>query len=171
MRSNFKEKPGNLREIFVFLIATALGAGLAPVAPGTFGTLAAVPLVYFLCEESLLFRLLFWMALTAVGIWAAAEFDLKMKSNDDSRIVVDEVIGFGLAAWTVGQDWRTWILAFFLFRFFDVLKPPPIRQLDRWSKKQTAPLRRGFGVIVDDIVAGLMSLSLILLLQWLSIVR
>jgi len=151
--------------ITALFIATAMGAGLFPIAPGTMGTLVAMPLAFLSRDWPGLVRVSFWVGLTILGTWSAKVFDETMGTNDNQNIVIDEVIGLGIAAWTAGSDPKTWLAAFLLFRFFDVLKPPPVRQIDRWSKKQASPWWGGFGVIADDIVAGFQGLAVILLLQ------
>lgn len=153
------------KAILALLIGTALGAGLFPVAPGTMGTLVAMPLAYFTQEWHWGIRVLFWIGLTGLGTWAAKVFDETMETSDNQNIVIDEVIGLGITAWTAGNDAKTWIAAFLLFRFFDVVKPPPVRQVDRWSKNQASSYWGGFGVIADDIVAGFQALAVILILQ------
>lgn len=155
--------------IFATLVATALGAGLFPFGPGTMGTLVSVPLAYVSQDWSIWGRLALWLGLTALGSWAAMVFDRTMKTGDNQNIVIDEVIGLGITAWTAGTDLKTWIAAFVAFRFFDILKPPPVRQIDAWSKKQNSPLWGGFGVIADDIVAGFQGLAVILVLQYCGV--
>jgi phosphatidylglycerophosphatase A len=156
------------------LIATAFGAGLVPYAPGTMGTIAAVPLVYWSNAWELAPRAALWLGLTALGTWAAKTFDEVTRSGDNQSIVIDEVIGYGISAWTAGQKWEALLMAFIFFRVFDVLKPPPIRQIDLWSKKKakagtpSSLWWGGFGVLADDIGAGLQALILVLALQWLQ---
>lgn len=153
------------RGIVSTIIATALGAGFSPVAPGTAGSLVAVPLVYWTHTWDIRSQIFFWSVLTLVGIWAAMEFDLLMEAHDHQSIVVDEVIGMGVASWTAGLDWKTVMASFLVFRIFDIWKLPPVRWIDRWSKHQTSPGWDGFGVIADDIVAGLQALAVIYGLQ------
>jgi len=161
-----------IRSSLALLIATALGAGLSPVAPGTMGTLMALPVAYFTRHLPWGYRLAFWGVLTGIGTWAAKVFDELMETNDNPCIVIDEVIGLGITSWTAGDDFKTWIAAFILFRFFDILKPPPVRQVDLWSKSKSVGFasawRAGFGVIADDMIAGLQGLGLIILLQALK---
>ena len=163
------EKVNNARTLSSLLIATVFGAGLLPLAPGTMGTLAALPVAYWTQEWSWIARVLFWVSITGIGTWAALVFDQTMQTDDNQNIVIDEFIGLGISAWTAGQAWVTWIVAFGLFRFFDALKPPPIRQIDAWSKKLASPWWRAFGVIADDIVAAFVTLFIILILQWLRV--
>jgi phosphatidylglycerophosphatase A len=170
------QKIQGVRSITAFLIATVFGVGLSPLAPGTFGTLAALPVAYFTQVWAWPFRVLFWVAILFTGIWSAKVFDEMMESHDNQCIVIDEVIGLGITSWTAGhQSLKTWIAAFVFFRIFDILKPPPIRHLDQWSRNpeavrsQWGRWKQGFGVIADDMLAGFEALGLILLLQWVHI--
>ena len=158
-----------LKPTIALFIATAFGAGLFPIAPGTMGSLAGIPLAYWTREWDWPARILFWGGLTLLGTWAAKVFDQTMKTNDNQNIVIDEVIGMGITTWTAGSDLKTWIAAFVLFRIFDILKPPPVRNIDQWSKKQSSPWWKGFGVIADDMIAGFEGLGVILVLQWLHV--
>jgi phosphatidylglycerophosphatase A len=169
------------------LIATALGAGLIPLAPGTWGTIVSIPLAWVSGEWELAARLAFWSGLLLAGIWAASVFDEVMRTGDNQSIVIDEVVGFGITAWSAGKDPRALVVAFVAFRIFDILKPFPIRQIDLWSKKKASAwslaaakgasrgqdkLSRywgGFGVMADDVMAGIYGLAVIALLQWLDV--
>jgi len=163
------------RAIAAIVIGTALGAGLVPFAPGTAGTLMAMPLAYVSSDWQWGWRVLLWTFLTVIGTWAAKVFDETMRTSDNQNIVIDEVIGLGITAWTAGQNPSTLIASFVLFRFFDILKPWPVRLIDRWSKQKaaertpTASWYGGFGVIADDIAAGFQGLICILLLQHFGI--
>jgi phosphatidylglycerophosphatase A len=123
-----------------------------------------------------------WIFLTWAGTWAAKVIDEIMETSDHQNIVMDEVVGLGITSWTIGslsdgQNWMAWLAAFVLFRFFDILKPPPVRQVDLWSKKKAAqrtgwaPWFGGFGVMADDIVAGFQGLAVMIFLQWLHILQ
>ncbi len=138
------------------MIATGFGSGLLPWAPGTMGTVVAVGIFYGLnAFRSPGFVLLVWIAIFWVGLWATrAELQSSGKS-DPGYIVVDEILGYGITAATAGTDLRLHALAFVAFRVFDIAKPWPISALDRWSKKQSkGSWRAAFGVIVDDLAAG-----------------
>jgi phosphatidylglycerophosphatase A len=152
-------------------VATALGAGLFPVAPGTMGTLIGVPLAYWSTDWPVWGRVLLWAGLVAIGTWSATTFDQLMGTKDNQNIVIDEVIGLGIASWTAGRDFKSWVAAFLLFRVFDIIKIPPVRQLDAWSKKKSNPTWGGFGVIADDMAAGLQALACLVLLQWTDFFR
>jgi len=131
-------------------LACGFGAGLSPWAPGTMGTLAAIPLYLLLRPLPLGWYLLVLAALVLVGIWACGKTEKDLQAHDPSAIVWDEVVGFLLAMTAAPPGWP-WILAgFALFRFFDILKPWPIRELD-----QRVP--GGLGVVLDDLLAGAMT--------------
>jgi len=134
----------------VLVIATGVGSGYSPIAPGTAGSVVGLalylPLVAVLGGPG--FAYLGAVAVvTAVGMWAAGHAERIFESEDDGRITVDEVAGQLLAlAWLpVRPD--VWIASFFLFRLFDIVKPPPARQAEA--------LHGGVGVVTDDLVAGL----------------
>lgn len=147
-------------------VGTAGGAGLFPFAPGTMGTLAAVPLVYLTADAHLGLRALMWLALLAAGTWASKVIGEVMGSSDNQSIVMDEVVGFGITAWTAANQPYTLLAAFFVFRAFDILKLPPARQMDRWSKNQKGKSwSQGFGVMADDVIAGFQGLAVVVLLQ------
>lgn len=154
-------------------IGTALGAGLVPFAPGTAGTLAALPVAYFTSDWHWSARVALWGSLLVAGTWAAKVFDETMGTSDNQNIVMDEVVGLGITAWTTGHDPAALLVAFVLFRFFDIVKPWPVRSIDRWSKKKasegtaTASWYGGLGVMADDVAAGFQGLLCMLVLQWL----
>lgn len=160
--------------VLTVLTATALGAGLVPKAPGTMGTLIAVPLAVATRNWTLLPRIALWLLITGLGTWGARAFDSLMRTGDNQCIVIDEVVGLGITSWTLsgaGSSVAGWCMAFVLFRFFDILKLPPVRQVDQWSKKKSlenTPLASwwgGFGVMADDILAGVQGLIIMILLQ------
>ena len=129
-------------------IALGFGSGLAPFAPGTFGTLVAIPIAFGLraLTGDLGFALAV-AALFAVGVWSATVTSRDLGASDPGAIVIDEVAAFLLVLFFVGDDWLRQGFAFLLFRLFDIVKPPPIRQLD-------AAIKNGIGVMVDDLVAA-----------------
>jgi len=129
-------------------VALGFGAGLAPVAPGTFGTLLAIPIAMALqARFSDTGYLVVVIALTLIGIWAASVTGEDLGVPDHGAIVWDEVVAFLLVLFFAGTDGVRLAFAFLLFRFFDIVKPPPIRQLD-------AALKNGFGVMADDFLAA-----------------
>jgi phosphatidylglycerophosphatase A len=129
------------------VLSTWFGSGLFPVAPGTFGTFAAIPLVLVLNNFGIWYSVFALLAVVGAGIWSAGSTEDLLKKKDPSAVVVDEVAGFLLAMTLLPFSWLTLGLVFFLFRFFDVLKPYPIKHLEK--------LRGGFGIVMDDLLAGL----------------
>jgi phosphatidylglycerophosphatase A len=129
-------------------IAFGLGSGLAPWAPGTFGTLAAVPLYLLLAPLPLPAYLAVLVACFALGVWACGRTALDLGAADPKPIVWDEVLGL-LATMTAAPRGWIWVaLGFALFRLFDVVKPWPICWLER-------RFRGGLGIMLDDLAAGL----------------
>jgi phosphatidylglycerophosphatase A len=140
-------------------IALGFGAGLAPVAPGTWGTLVAIPLALLLraCTGDAGFALVTTL-LFAAGAWSAQVTGPALGAPDHGAIVIDEIVAFLLVLFFTGTDGARMALAFVLFRAFDIVKPPPIRQLD-------ALMKNGFGVMLDDILAAGYTLLLLALGQ------
>ena len=136
-------------------VALGFGVGLAPVAPGTFGTLLAIPLAAALRAH--LSDAAFGAAIVALfllGAWAAQVTGRNLRAADHGAIVWDEVVAFLAVLFFVGSDGGWIAAAFVVFRFFDIVKPPPIRQLDRAFKN-------GFGVMADDLLAAAYTLLVI----------
>ena len=129
-------------------IALGFGAGLAPVAPGTFGTLVAIPIAIALRAYSGdLTYIVFTIALFAVGAWASQVTGRALGVPDHGSIVIDEVAAFlGMLFFTGTTPLRI-AIAFVLFRFFDIVKPPPVRYVD-------TAMKNGLGVMLDDVVAA-----------------
>lgn len=131
----------------VHLLALGFGSGLAPRAPGTAGTLVAVPLAWLLSVWPLGWRIALVAALIPVGIWICGESAKRLATHDHPGIVFDEIVGM-LATCLVLPEHAAWLLpAFLLFRFFDILKPWPIRDLDH-------RLMGGVGIMLDDLMAA-----------------
>jgi phosphatidylglycerophosphatase A len=129
-------------------IALGFGSGLAPFAPGTFGTLVAIPIAALLRTygNDVAF-LAVVVVLFAAGAWSAQVTGRRLGVVDHGSIVIDEVAAFLLVLFFVGGDPLLVAIAFGLFRAFDIAKPPPIRQIDaRWKS--------GAGVMADDAVAA-----------------
>jgi len=130
-------------------IALGLGSGLAPVAPGTFGTLAAW--AAFALLDPWLSDAAWWALIAAgfaLGCWACGRTARDLGVADHSGMVWDEVIAFWAVLLLVPSGLVSQMVAFFVFRFFDVVKPPPIRHFDK-------TLKSGFGVMFDDALAAL----------------
>ena len=129
-------------------IACGLGSGLAPVAQGTFGSLAAILPWLLLREVSLPLNLLVIVLGFALGVWACGMAGRALGVDDHRALVWDEFVGLWIALLpALLAPWWAVVIGFALFRLFDVWKPWPIRVLDR-------RLKGGLGVMVDDVVAG-----------------
>lgn len=127
---------------FLFkVLATGLGSGYAPRFPGTAGSALAAVLAW-------IFRPEVWqiIALCAVGVYICGRAEAILQEHDSPRIVFDEICGFFVASWQI-QDLRVFLVAFVLFRFFDMTKPFPINRLQE--------LPGGLGIMADDLAAGL----------------
>lgn len=141
------------------LIAQGFGSGLAPIMPGTFGTLFAwLSFAVLSTRWPAFFTPLNWAIIIAmgflVGIWACGRAARHMGVEDHGSLVVDEIIGFWLVLLLLApSDFSTQLWAFFWFRVFDMIKPPPIRHFDRHFKG-------GFGVMWDDVAAAFYTLLL-----------
>lgn len=145
----------------VVFVALGLGSGLSPKAPGTAGTLATVPLVYFLQQQTLLVYIVVTLFVLATGSWVCGYAAKKLQVHDHSAIVYDEVAGFLITMLMVPAGWQWMLVGFVLFRFFDAVKPWPISWFDK-------NVHGGFGIMFDDVVAGAVSLGCLLAIQWLG---
>jgi phosphatidylglycerophosphatase A len=135
-----------LKRSIILFIAEGAYAGRFPVAPGTAGTAAAVLLYILLKGLSQGAYLAVCIAVTLVGTWAAGRAEEILDKKDHPFIVVDEVAGYLVSLIMVPQGWGYVVGAFFLFRYFDIAKPWPLRQIQS--------LKGGPGVMLDDIGAG-----------------
>jgi phosphatidylglycerophosphatase A len=147
------------------LIATVLGCGSSPVAPGTAGSLAALALAVALHEFAGLSGWHF-AALAAVcfvpAVWASTRTARALHAKDPGVVVVDEVIGQWISlAGAHTLNWKTYMAAFVLFRLFDIWKPAPVRQLER--------LPEGLGIVADDAMAGIYAALVLFLAGWLNL--
>ncbi|GHE80499.1 phosphatidylglycerophosphatase A family protein [Thalassotalea profundi] len=139
----------NLYDPIQFL-ALGFGSGLSPKAPGTFGTLIAIPLFYFMAELSVNVYafIVFLMAVSGVYICGKAAKDMGV--HDHPAIVWDEIVGYLITMFMIPWTWHSVLLGFVLFRIFDIFKPWPISYLDK-------NCHGGFGIMIDDIAAGFAS--------------
>jgi phosphatidylglycerophosphatase A len=148
------------------LVATGLGVGYCPVAPGTVGSFLGIILILLLSRvgliggQRLLFNFLVVTIISGAGIWAASRSEAILNRKDPPQVVVDEIVGQLLTFGLIFRNPRFVLLlmGFAFFRLFDILKPFPIRRLER------VPL--GFGIVLDDLAAGFYA-SLIIFLAHL----
>ena len=130
------------------VISTWFGCGYSPVAPGTVGSAAAILIAWLLRNYVTPIEFGAMGVILAIpGIWAAGVTAREIESKDPQIVVVDEVVGQWITlAGATALNWHSWLLAFALFRIFDIWKPAPVRQLER--------LPGGFGIVADDAMAG-----------------
>lgn len=146
----------------VHFLALGFGSGLVAKAPGTFGTLAAVPLYLLLAQLSLPWYLAITVCCSVIGIYICGQAAKDMGVHDHGAIVWDEVAGLLITMIAAPQGVIWLAIGFGLFRFFDIVKPWPIRWLD-------AKVHGGFGIMIDDVLAGVFAfLSLQLIIFWLG---
>jgi phosphatidylglycerophosphatase A len=138
--------PAILREP-VHLLAFGFGSGLSPHAPGTFGTLVAVPIVLLVMQFGWLTHLTFAIVATGLGIYLCGESARRLGVHDHPGIVWDEITGYTVTMLAAPPEWYWLLGGFVLFRFFDIVKPWPIREADH-------SLGGGVGIMLDDIIAG-----------------
>lgn len=136
----------------VHLLATGFGSGLSPVVPGTMGTLAAVPFYFALVSLSPWALPVAIVLGSVLGIYLCGRTSSDMGVHDHGGIVWDEFVGFWITMLLVPvTDWKIVLAGFVIFRIFDMVKPWPISWLDQ-------KVHGGFGIMLDDVVAGLMAM-------------
>jgi len=148
-----------LNEKLITFLATGFGSGLAPFAPGTAGTLVGVLISLIFMPFPWIVRFVAVLALLAFSFYVADQAEKIYKIKDDQRIVIDEVIGFQITMVPVAINIPTLCAGFVLFRIFDIVKPFPVKNLQR--------LPGGWGVVADDVAAGIYAaIVLWLLVYW-----
>jgi phosphatidylglycerophosphatase A len=135
---------------FLLQLATFFGVGKIPKGPGTWGTLATVPIVYLLSLAGPLIYMTAVILFMPLAVIAAEVYTREFNVKDDPKIVVDEVLGFLITMTWMPLTWQTYLAGFVLFRFLDILKPPPIKYFDK-------RVPGGLGVVMDDVVAGIVA--------------
>ena len=131
--------------------ALGFGSGLAPKAPGTFGTLVAIPLFYLMSLLSVGVYAAIVLAMTVVGIYLCSKAAHSVGVHDHPAIVWDEIVGYLITMFMIPWSWHSVLIGFILFRIFDIFKPWPISYLDK-------NCHGGFGIMIDDVLAGVFSL-------------
>jgi phosphatidylglycerophosphatase A len=134
----------------VLLLAFGMGSGLMPRAPGTAGTLAAIPLYLWFSQYPWPVYLLLVLAVSVSGLWICQQASARLGVHDHPGIVWDEVAGFLVTMIPATSSWIWVVAGFLLFRLFDIWKPWPISWADR-------TLRGGLGIMLDDLLAGAMA--------------
>lgn len=149
------------KDKWVRVLATGFGAGLSPVAPGTAGTLVGVLVCLASSPLPWLFRFFFVVAISAASVYVAGEAEKLYGNTDDQRIVIDEIAGYQVALLPVAVTGPHLLTAFLLFRIFDIWKPFPLSHLQK--------LPGGWGVVADDLGAGVYGGFLLFLLAGTSV--
>ena len=140
----------NFREKTVMFLATGFYVGNSPLAPGTFGSLIGLPLCFLLAANPLPVAIILAILIIFFAIWIANAAEKILRKNDPGCIVIDEIAGMVVTLIGLPFNLTTALIGFIIFRFFDILKPFPIRTLDKH-------LSGGIGVVADDVVAGIFS--------------
>jgi phosphatidylglycerophosphatase A len=133
-----------------YVIATGLGAGYSPIAPGTAGSILALAMAFFVFGGNTLYILAAAIILFGTGTISASFIERARQTKDPQFIVADEMVGMWISLILVKLSWWAYLIAFVFFRFFDIVKPFPVNT--------TQNLHGGLGIMLDDIVAGLYAL-------------
>jgi phosphatidylglycerophosphatase A len=153
-------------------LATVFGIGFLPGAPGTWASLATIPLGWALhAAGGFTLVAIATVVLALAGYWATDRY-LDGRAEDPSEVVIDEVVGMLIALWPLSfglthigaaphvWPWPGWVVGFLMFRFFDIVKPPPVG----WADRMQIPL----GVMLDDVLAGLLAAVVVLVAGWVA---
>ena len=144
----------------VNFLAFGFGTGLAPFAPGTFGSIPGLVLFWLTMDFGLYVQLGIAVSMTLVGIWICGESARRIGVHDHGGIVWDEIVGMYVTLIVAPVSIVGFVLAFILFRVMDIVKPWPIRDLDH-------SIHGGLGIMLDDLVAALYAALLLGLYGWL----
>lgn len=147
MKPGAKKPPRGVGGVAVAAWTSCLGLGYAPVAPGTFGTLAGLPLAWVFSFLPLAWRAAALAAFIALAIWTAGLAETLHGQKDDGRVVIDEAAGYLVGVFLFAPTALNLGLGFVFFRVFDILKPWPASAIDR-------RMGGGAGVVLDDVAAG-----------------
>lgn len=142
-----KLTPKQILQDPVLFLAFGFGSGLAKKAPGTFGTVAAIPLYCLFAQSPLWIYSVLTLLVTVLGVWICQVAADKLGEHDFGGIVWDEIAGYLITLWLVPFSWAAVFWGFVLFRVFDIAKPWPISWLDRH-------VQGGLGIMLDDVLAG-----------------
>lgn len=146
----------NLANPIQFL-ALGFGSGLAPKAPGTFGTLAAIPVYLLLINLTPSFYALAVLLMTVAGFYICGKAAEDVGVHDHPAIVWDEFVGYFITMFMIPVSWQSILVGFLLFRLFDIAKPWPISFVDK-------KVSGGFGIMIDDVLAGIFALIIMQLI-------
>ena len=147
----------------LMMLATLGPIGFFKPAPGSWGSATAVVLAAILAMLSPWLLEIATLLVCLLGVLAAGLYQTVTSRHDAPEVVIDELAGQWIALLVVPLDWRWYLLAFLLFRFFDIVKPGPVRMAEN--------LPGGIGVMADDIVAGVLAAVCLLLIRWWGIMQ
>lgn len=136
----------SLKEKIAEFLATGFYVGKIPVAPGTIGTLVAIPIMFIYWNKGILPQIFITLSIFFIGLWASTVV-VGEKKEDPDYVVIDEIAGYMVSMIGVPFNPLYLAIAFVLFRLYDIFKPPPIKKFEELSS--------GLGIMADDIVAGL----------------
>ena len=134
-------------------LALGFGSGLLPKAPGTFGTVAAIPIFLLMSYLSVSIYLVVVVIMSVAGVYICQKAADAAGVHDHGAIVWDEIVGFLITMFLIPLSWQSILVGFLLFRLFDIFKPWPISYLDKH-------VHGGLGIMLDDILAGLFALAI-----------
>ncbi len=140
-------------------ISLGFGSGKLPHAPGTYGTIVAIPIFLLLADLNVLTYIFVCILLLIIGIWASQKYSEHLGVHDHGSIVWDEVVGYLITMTATPAEWHWIIIGFILFRLFDIWKPWPINLLDKH-------VHGGVGIMMDDVLAGIYGAIVLLALQY-----
>lgn len=151
LRTDYGDSRLTARQIMqdpILFLAFGFGSGLAKKMPGTLGTIAAIPLYFLALQTNDWIYLVVTLACTLIGIVICDKAAIKLQVHDYGGIVWDEIAGFLITMCWVPFSWQSLLAGFVLFRIFDIFKPWPIKWLDQH-------VEGGFGIMIDDVLAGI----------------
>ncbi len=148
-----------LRDEAVVFLATGFYIGNIPFAPGTFGSILGLPLCFVLAGLKLPLAIIFTVLFIIVAVWIANGAEKVLKKNDPGCIVIDEIAGMAVTLVGLPFNLTTALIGFIIFRILDILKPFPIRSLDK-------RVSGGVGIVLDDVVAGIFANLLLRILVY-----
>lgn len=144
--------------LIYYIIATGFGLGYSTVAPGTAGSILALLVAFFLIKGIVLYLIITIVVFFFMGVIASSYVEKEKEIKDPSSVVIDEIVGMWIGVLFIPHLWWSFLIAFALFRLFDIIKPFPANSLQK--------LGGGLGIMIDDVIAGvyaLISTHLILL--------
>ena len=144
------------------LVATLGGLGLVPLAPGTVASFIAVLAYFLLYQINSYVPILFLLFLIPIAIWGSGKYEASTHQQDPPEIVVDEWVGQFICFIGVEPSPSTLVVGFLLFRFFDIIKLPPVRRLE--------DLPGGVGIVADDVAAGIIGWAVLFGLSYIGVV-